>query len=428
MNVINGTAGNDRIDETKLHDVITTFGGNDIVNLFVNDDFGGDNQVDTGAGNDQVFIAFSTGNTVLLGEGDDIFVIEADGLLPGLNRVDAGAGNDTLGIGSQNGQYAGGAGNDSFVSEAFQNELDGGDGNDTVSYIASESAINADMAASAVFTGASLREDIFNFENLTGSDFNDVIFGNTGDNVLRGGAGNDQIDGDPGNDQLFGDAGNDLLLGGEGNDTINGGAGSDQMAGGNGNDTYVVDAAADIIEETAAGGSDRVVSFINFTLGANLERLDLTGSAVIGTGNSLNNTMIGSAGANTLNGGDGNDAFNSGLGNDTLTGGAGADSFFFATALNSATNVDRITDYSLADQFRLDDAIFTGLSAGTLAATAFKTIGVAGAVVDADDRIIYDTSTGNLYFDVNGSSAGGAAHIARLTAGLALNAAEFTIF
>ena len=104
-----------------------------------------------------------------------------------------------------------------------------------------------------------------------------------------------------------------------------------------------------------------------------------------------------------------------GLGNDTLTGGAGTDTFFFNAALNGTTNVDTITDFSVADDtFRLENTgFFTALTAtGTLAATAFV---VGAAAADALDRIIYNSSTGIVSYDSDGTGANAAIAFAKVT-------------
>src|SRR5262249_55039934 len=120
--------------------------------------------------------------------------------------------------------------------------------------------------------------------------------------------------------------GNDIIQGNGGDDVLDGGPGADQMSGGVGNDTYFVDNVGDQVIEVADEGIDTVKSSISYTLAPNVENLTLTGIAAInGTGNELNNVIVGNAAANTLNGGDGNDTLNGGAGADTMNGGAGDD-------------------------------------------------------------------------------------------------------
>jgi len=227
--------------------------------------------------------------------------------------------------------------------------------------------------------------------------------------------------------------GNGLAQGITGNAGANvlsdgGGAGADTLTGLAGNDIYVVrNAATRIVETAGQGTADRVAAGVSFGLAAddNIEQMATTSAggttAINLTGNAAAQTIFGNAGANRLNGLGGND---------TLTGGPGADSFVFSTALGSG-NIDTITDFNVAaDTIRLENAIFSGLVAGTLAAAAFRanSTGLAG---DASDRILYETDTGNLYFDRDG--LGGAAGIRfavlapGLVPGLALTAADFLV-
>jgi Ca2+-binding RTX toxin-like protein len=106
-----------------------------------------------------------------------------------------------------------------------------------------------------------------------------------------------------------------------------------------------------------------------------------------------------------------------GAGNDLLTGGFGEDEFVFNTALNATTNVDQISDFvSADDRITLSKAIFAALGPTgiDLDPSAFRSGAGAVAGADADDRIIYNTSTGDLFYDANGSAAGGVTKFATL--------------
>lgn len=155
---------------------------------------------------------------------------------------------------------------------------------------------------------------------LTGDDNGNVLTwtGNTGA-TLEGGDGDDT---------LTGGDGNDALVGGAGNDRLDGQGGSNLLIGGAGDDTYVVRSVRDKIEEKADGGNDTVESFVNWTLGTDLENLTLTGNAAInGTGNELDNILLGNAAKNTLSGGAGNDTLDGGASVDNLLGGNGDDTY-----------------------------------------------------------------------------------------------------
>ncbi|TSD83300.1 calcium-binding protein [Mycobacterium sp. KBS0706] len=135
--------------------------------------------------------------------------------------------------------------------------------------------------------------------------------------VFWGTAAADRIVGGAGADQLYGQAGDDTLYGAAGDDWLNGGLGGDLMVGGLGNDVYYVAAVGDGVVERAGEGTDQVLAWISYQLAANVEILILQGAAAInGTGNGLNNTIIGNAANNVLNGGAGADTLIGGKGND----------------------------------------------------------------------------------------------------------------
>ncbi|SJM95964.1 hypothetical protein CRENPOLYSF2_800008 [Crenothrix polyspora] len=179
----------------------------------------------------------------------------------------------------------------------------------------------------------------------TGNKLNNVIHGNSGNNNLFGGAG--------GSDTLYGLAGSDFLYGRDG---------TDKLIGGTGADAYVIDVATDTIIELPKQGIDRVYSAVDYTLGANLENLVLRLSAINGTGNELNNLLVGNAGANTLNGLAGNDILSGKAGNDALNGGDGND------VLDGGEGADILTGglgkdtYNLAETTHSADTVVVGLN------------------------------------------------------------------
>jgi len=194
---------------------------------------------------------------------------------------------------------------------------------------------------SAASAGNHLQLGTAGDDQLTGGASNDRLYGAAGNDWLTGGSGNDTLYGGAGNDVLigysnahparktlaagvsdndflYGGAGNDMLWGGHGDDYLDGGSGGDRMEGGTGNDIYIVDSRDDIISEQADAGIDTVVSSIDYTLDTNVEALRLLeGYTINGTGNSLDNRIIGNRHDNVLDGVTGADTMLGGMGNDT---------------------------------------------------------------------------------------------------------------
>jgi Ca2+-binding RTX toxin-like protein len=240
----------------------------------------------------------------------------------------------------------------------------------------------------------------------------------TGNDDLVGTNNADRINLLAGDDTYQGLDGSDVISGNAGNDQLDGGAGADRMIGGAGNDSFIVDNTRDRVIERANQGLDTVLSSVTKNLAANVENLELTGMASInGSGNGLANAITGNSGSNILNGM---------TGHDFMTGGDGADQFAFTTRLNSATNVDTITDFEAGvDKIILENAIFKKVgAAGMLTADAFF---VGAAANDTSDRIIYDDTTGKLYYDSNGAAAGGQVQFAVLDPGLTLQYTDIWI-
>jgi Ca2+-binding RTX toxin-like protein len=328
---------------------------------------------------------------------DEIYGLAGNDVLTGLSGndiLDGGIGNDTM---------TGGDGDDTYVVDSRKDkviELAAG-GTDTV------------QVSSAAFTlGAEVEHLMFT------TDMAHDGVGNELANVMTGNAGSDKLRGMAGDDQLYGNAGSDRLDGGQGNDAIDGGAGADVMVGRAGDDVYVVDDAGDKVIEVINRGTDTVRASVSFTINHNIENLTLTGvSAIDGTGNSRANELVGNGAANVLKGAAGNDTLSGGLGNDTLTGGRGSDTFVFNSALDALTNVDTVTDFvrTQADHIYLSKAVFTALgNLGGLAQSAFYSSATATSANDADDRIVYNTATGNLYYDADGAGGFDAVHFATI--------------
>ena len=215
-----------------------------------------------------------------------------------------------------------------------------------------------------------------------------------------------------------------FITGNRGANVLDGKAGADSMYGGSGDDRYYVDNRADGVGEARGKGIDTVYASVSYGLGAGqyIEQLLASNEASTTplrlTGNEFGNRIKGNAGDNTLNGA---------LGADTLYGMKGKDTFVFNRNLSSA-NVDHLGDFSAADDtIKLDKGNFMAISTGTLKEGAFKDLSVAGAAVDANDRILYDKATGALFYDADGSGSKAAVQFAIVDTKATLTHADFLI-
>ncbi|WP_426955559.1 hypothetical protein [Muricoccus radiodurans] len=448
-----GGAGNDTYFIDSLSDVIaeTSNGGTDTVYASLNFALAAGLDVEV------VRAVAGLGALSLSGNGMD-------------NQLYGAEGNDTL---------SGGGGSDVLVGNGGADSLVGGTGNDAYYVDGADIVVEAAgggndaVYASVNFTLGAGQEIEFLIANggstglvLTGNELANRLTGGAGIDTLVGGAGSDiytvgagdivQEGAGGGTDivyastnytlgagqeieYLFANAGSTglVLTGNALANQITGGAGADTLAGGAGNDIYYI-GAGDTVAEVAGGGTDTIFSSVNFTLGAGIEVEVLRVTAGVGgltlTGNELANQLYGANAADVLNGGAGGDVLvgaagadtlNGGAGNDVLIGGADSDTFILS---NLAADRDVISDFvSGTDHLQVSASLFGGgLSAGSLAAGQFvaNTTGLAG---DADDRFIYNTASGVLVYDVNGSAAGGAVQIATLTGMPTLTASDFAI-
>jgi len=227
--------------------------------------------------------------------------------------------------------------------------------------------------------------------NQTVSDTFDISVSNRG-MTINGTSRADTLSGGTGNDTLNGLAGNDVLNGNAGNDYLHGARGSDTMRGGVGDDTYTVDNVLDSVIEDIDEGTDAIRSSITYTLGANVENLDLIGTVVInGTGNELDNALIGNSASNILTGKAGNDRLDGKKGIDTMMGGSGDDIYEVDNVGDSvAENLNEGSDtvissinYTLGSN--LENLALSGSSA---------IIGIGNA---ANNRIIGSDMANNLW-------------------------------
>jgi Ca2+-binding RTX toxin-like protein len=226
--------------------------------------------------------------------------------------------------GSANLNATGNALNNVLIGNSGNNELFGGAGLDTMIGGAGDDAYFLDQVGELALVQENANEGTDslriafnataqnNTVNLNLSNLSNV------ENVWLRGTGNYIVLGNDLDNYLLGNAGNDNLQGGAGNDRLDGATGADTLAGGAGDDTYVIDNVGDLVIEATGEGHDRVLSSVNYSLTANVEDAQLTGSANLSlVGNSLDNVLTGNSGNNTLNGLEGADTLDGGAGNDT---------------------------------------------------------------------------------------------------------------
>jgi trimeric autotransporter adhesin len=398
---IDGTAGADVLAGGATDDAITGLAGDDTLTGFAGDDLldgGSDADAMAGGLGDDIYVVDDAGDVVTeaVGEGADTvqsWIAYALGAnvenltLAGSAAID-GTGNelDNMLTGNSGANVlTGGAGNDTYVIGAGDTVMEALDeGMDTVvtdqSHALGANVENLTLTGSAAVDG-------------TGNELDNVLTGNSAANVLTGGAGDDTYvigTGDTvveqtgeGTDTVVTDQNyalganleNLTLTGnrsvnGTGNELDNvltGNAAANVLIGGAGNDSYVV-GLGDIVVESTGEGTDTIQAAQNYTLGANVENLTLldtfptlstgltsgTGggaevgpaSSYFGTGNELDNVLIGNRASNVLDGQDGNDVLDGREGNDTLKGGAGADNYLFGLGYGR----DRIEDQSLGGE------------------------------------------------------------------------------
>jgi Ca2+-binding RTX toxin-like protein len=294
---------------------------------------------------------------------------------------------------------------------------------------------------------------------ITGTPGNDTLIGTSGDDVIQGLGGKDTLRGLAGNDLLDGGVGADVLVGGAGDDTyvvdhagdvvtenagegtdtvqssvtytlgpnvenltltgssaingtgnalnniLTGNSGKNVLKGGAGNDTYIV-GSLDSVVENANEGTDTVLSYVTFTLDANVENLTLGGSiALDGTGNALANVLTGNSAANVLDGGAGADALVGGVGDDTYVvdhagdvvtenAGEGTDTVQSSITYTLGANVENLTLTGKATINGTGNALDNVLTGNAKANELTGGAGNDTYVVGAGDTVIENANEG----------------------------------
>ena len=387
-NVITGNIGNNRLDGGIGNDTLIGKTGNDTYVFDTANDIVVEN---ANEGIDTIEI----GMTYTLGEYIENLTLTGTNAINGTgNELDnVLTGNSAVNI------LTGGKGNDTYIVGA---EYVYGPPLDDIVELANE-GIDTVESYSSYTLGANLENLTLRYNNGgenfngTGNDLDNYIKGNYGHNILFGGGGVDTLEGGSGNDTyvitdtqdiiieqkyinlfvsnhdkvessiaytlgtnledltltgtnsingtgneldniLIGNSGVNTLVGGFGNDQLIGQASNDALQGGVGDDTYTVDSNLYILTELSNEGTDLVESSVTYSLGVNIENLTLIGTdAINGTGNELDNILMGNGVANTLTGGAGNDQLNGQVGNDIMIGGIGNDTYFVNSSLDIIT-------------------------------------------------------------------------------------------
>src|SRR6185295_569331 len=272
-------------------------------------------------------------------------------------------------------------------------------------------------------------------DSLIGGDAFDQLDGENGNDTLVGGGGDDELDGGSGTNQVFGGDGNDFILA-AGDDRIDGGAGDDQVLhvtfgdsvdGGAGVD-FVDLMGGSMVVNLASGSVTNPAGTASATL-VNVENVQRTADGVGSqddNNSSFDDYIIGNSADNDLEkAGGGSDTIDGGLGNDTLSGGT---VYTFSGAAGSANaDVIRFFFFGLPGKLQLDAPAYANAGpVGNFVEGDARFVAGAGlsSGQDASDRIVYNSTTGQLFYDADGNGAGAAQLIATLQGAPALSATD----
>ncbi len=441
--ILIGNAGANRLDGGEGDDQLQGNGGDDVL-----EGGAGIDQLEGGAGTDWVsYQGSDEGVTVNFSDGTaggghaegDIFV--------DVENIRGSIYEDLLIGDNGTNHLAGGEANDTLEGGAGADQIDGGPGEDWSSYQGSTSGVTVNLKDGTAGGGHAEGDVITGIENVRGSDYADVLAGDSNSNRLYGGDGDDELQGNGGDDVLEGGAGADELDGGAGTDWLSyagsdgavsvrlydgltarghaegdtisgfenlrgsshpdvlagtgganrleGGAGNDQMWGGSGDDVLAGGAGADRLyggpgadwityEESDTGVT---VNFSDRTFAGGDAEGDVIADVENVRGSGYADILIGNAGANRLDGGEGDDRLQGNGGDDVLEGGAGIDQ------LEGGAGADRFYGGSGTDWVSYqgsDEGVTVNFSDGT----------AGGGHAEGDIFVDVENIRGSVYEDV----------------------------
>ena len=363
------------------------------------------------------------GDDVISGRGGDDYLSGGDGS----DTLNGDEGNDRLDGGASGDVLNGGVGDDQLWGRAGTDILNGGDGNDnlyggtggdvliggagwdTARYDNATAGVDARLYNAALNTGEAAGDTYSGIEQLVGSYNSDVLYGDGNNNVIAGLGGDDYLDG-------VGGALN-YLFGGDGNDQVFARSGVDIVDGGNGFDYVRYDYAdagvqAYLYDATLNTGWAAADTY------ASIEGLVGSGFADDLRGNNSGNVLIGLGG---------NDFIVGSGGVDIMNGGTGVDTFFYANANDGGGAGDIIQDFvSGTDRIMLSGGAFGLGSPGGAPIDAYRFVYGANATL-ATIQVGYDTSTGEVWYDFNGTGFGGRVTLAYLFGGPSMVAGDILV-
>lgn len=418
----------------------------------------GSNVIDGGSGNDTLNgdpIASGSSSIQSRASNSQAAQGTSDDTLKGGFGNDSINGGTGIDIAAYSGKYSEYTITYNSSSNVFtiNDKVDGRDGNDTV--IDVETFRFSDVTKTAYSLTVTIINGTASANTLNGTSGADEIYGLAGNDTLNGYGGGDLLDGGSGADKMTGGDGGDVYIvdngsdtvteastansgndtvkttlpsytlpanvenliyigssnfsgtgnslantitGGPGNDALNGSTGVDVMYGGAGNDSYTFDNASDLANEDPDKGTDTISSPLTVTmLSANVENLTLTGKAVInGTGNLLDNAIVGNSAANILAGGNGSD---------TLNGGAGNDTFYGNTSAVAGTEIDTISFAGTTGAVTFNLGLATAQATGGAGTDTIPNGSIENLVGGAGADTLTGTAIGNRISGAAGNDA-----------------------